>query len=370
MIPVPAVVANPSLTRGPAMENKKIKCPHPSCSFEAGTDAELLEHWKVHQPFYDGEGLGTLTLREMPALEEKKINFVLPPHLDFLRAAGASSLRSLLGDADSALEQYSKENTRKLLEEGQFEKALELKRKPSPVEIKNRIIELREAYPELSASLVEAEEALIKDRRQYEKECKLQDEIIKRVSQKLGEAAVDLFSKALIWRLVREKAMPLDKLAEYVVQHVEELSSKLPSLDTKMRGRVDVVYGGKDCPICHGTLGHCPDCHDSGRKTRCLRGSEVFEEAQWNSQLREYLKQQGIKEDTLRFSGLLRLPSFDLRQPEVSITGPCPTCNGSGKHCSCTYEVTFHIPPKARAGMILKGEGSTSGKPFYARLGG
>jgi len=284
-------------------------------------------------------------------------------------------------------QETEKEETRWLLEAGHYRRALRHgnKNKFDPVMIKSKVIEFREAYPDLSPLLLQAEDALIKNPKTYEKDCRLRDEICKRLSRKLGEAAIDLFPKAVLWRLVREKAMSPDKLAAYVIQQVEDLSGKLPSLDNKKRGCVNVVYGEKDCSECHGTPPPCSTCKGTGSQKRELRDLKLMREAQNSLSVRRYLRhalmlKAGI---TRSFGGAVYLYfGFMFGSPRdwniidemiISIAGPCTVCHGSGKRCECTREVVFRIPRHAKTGMVITGEAPSGGKPLdkpvFARLG-
>jgi len=281
----------------------------------------------------------------------------------------------------------------RLLEDGMYEAALGLGRKPRPVDIKNKVIELRETYPDLSPLVVEAEDALVRSSKQYEKDCRFRDNIRNQICQKWGEVALEIFPGAQVWQMVREKPLVGKSLTSFIIKQMEGIVSKLPALEISKGSEVTALVVRLDCPTCNGGKNPpaCKACGGTGKIKPTAHQSSLYVTLDVRC---TYCEGTG-KLSSASVSMLFNMPDLKTldklgilsRQNWIDILddrGVCPVCggsgrieereracticNGTGKHCECNQKVTFHIPPKAKEGLVIKGEGSSSDRSCFARL--
>jgi hypothetical protein len=282
----------------------------------------------------------------------------------------------------------SLEKIKALLEQGMYEEALDVTGTHEPAKIKSKIIAMRDDVPEISALLVEAEEALIKNRAQYDQNCKLRDSILQDVQQKWGELALELFSGAQLWRIIKVKHQIGKDVSTYAIEEIQHMVEHLPPLEMSkgrkvygmtFRTNCSVCNGGKNvpsCPTCNGSgfikpylrdgiHADCPLCNGSGRIGTSLL---VLLSGKTQYTLDELKTVGGLAKYDKGYSEKVECPVCKGTGYTEPHNTPCTTCNGSGKYCQCRKEVTFVIPYEAWAGMIIKAEESTRKNPVFARL--
>ncbi len=366
------------------MDDKNIRCFYPGCPFKAETIEELLEHLKGHRESFGlkppDDVFSTAKLRPMffkeneKLVKQKREDLVwdLVDKNDFTETKNPPPIRK----KPRAPVETEETILKGLLEQGEYEKALDLDGKTKPSAIKSKIIEYREEYPSLSSVLQEAEDALLKNHEEYYKNLEVKKDLAKQVSKKYGEGAVELFPNDLLWRLINERVMSSHALASHVMQQIEEIAAKLPSIGQKVNGKVNIYFYEKGCPDCKDNPPNCPECSGSGQITRYLRGGDIFKEAERNPELKKFLKQKGIKKTDLKksifdmaFGPTVTDSIFEDKEYEVTVAEPCPTCYGSGKYCNCIHNVSFEIPENTSVGTILKGKELETNRAFFARMG-
>jgi len=266
----------------------------------------------------------------------------------------------------------TEEEIQRLLEQGMYEVALGLVHKPQPVEIKNKIIELREVYPDLSALLVEAEGALIRNPKQYKKDCKLRDGIRRKISQRWGEVALEFFPGSQIWRMIKDKPLLGKDVSTFMIERVNSIVQRIPALQISKGPEVTATAFRMDCQICQGGK-NTPECDECGGSRISPVSSQCGfckGRGEISPLLLESLRSTGVITTlkgvaSFKYGSKISCPICDGRGYMSEL---CTKCNGTGKYCQCHEKITFHIPSQARVGQIIKAVNSTSDKPHFARL--
>jgi hypothetical protein len=269
------------------------------------------------------------------------------------------------------------EKIRRLIGEGLYWDAIDLRHNTGSDKIIFRISDLMDEYPSLGVDLNRAQVALTQHLAKYEQACILRDQIFLKIVKEYGEECLQFISRPSIWQQIWETSTQargpvqaggfLQKTIKDLMKAVSLLPSVRISFEEWRKGKARRIIQQQNCGKCHSTTKvTCPKCLGKGKvKTEklSLASSLNLDAIENNPILKRYLNELLMDEEAIGRT------IKGIQGTETT----CPECHGKGNvDCDCVKDATLFIPKRIKPGwvvrMTMKSKSKDSSKDSYARL--
>jgi len=255
---------------------------------------------------------------------------------------------------------------------GDYWKAIELvgkEKSTSKKEVIDRIMDLKNKYPEIANELTIIQQSLSIQPKGYKLAKNIHKDVHRFLKQSYGSHAIDFCEEELL--LWQQMILPLsESLDEYNIKkktqeiklNINKILKRIELLEisnneTETKKTIAISFS-KECKECKEGFIECPGCH----------GARIVDGIPPRSELIEII----LHEPKLQIFDKTAAEIFIEHHPELAtimkMKKKCPSCKGRGNIlCSCANEITFNIPNNFHSGWVVKGR-DTKGKIHYTRI--